>query len=48
MAGNWDAKKRMEQEAQMLKNTKAANDAADMEYKKQLWRSIMSQKMGLK
>lgn len=34
MAGNWDSKKRMEQEAQILKNTKAANDAADMEYKK--------------
>jgi len=34
MAGNWDAKKRMDQEGHVLKNTKAANDARDREYKK--------------
>jgi hypothetical protein len=34
MAGNWDAKKRMDQEGHVLKNTKNANEAADMEYKK--------------
>jgi hypothetical protein len=34
MAGNWDSKKRMEQEGTVLKNTKAANDVADMDYKK--------------
>ena len=48
MANNWDSKKRMDHEANVLKSTKVANEHADMEYKKQLWRSIMSQKMGLK
>ena len=48
MANNWESKKRMDNETQHLKTTKNTNDNADMSYKKQLWRSIMSQKMGLK
>ena len=31
-----------------LKNAKNENDTAVYQYKKELWRSIMSQKMGLK
>lgn len=48
MMGNHNTKKDLESLAGMLKDAKNQNDEADMDYKKQVWRSIMSQKMGLK
>lgn len=46
--GNHNTKKDLDSLAGMLKDAKNQNDEADMDYKKQVWRSIMSQKMGLK
>lgn len=48
MMGNHNTKKDLDSLAGMLKDAKNQNDEADMDYKKQVWRSIMSQKMGLK
>jgi predicted patatin/cPLA2 family phospholipase len=42
MMGNHNTKKDLESLADMLKDAKNQNDEADMGYKKQVWRSIMS------
>lgn len=48
MAGNHLAKQAKLNQDQQLNQIKQENEDAEMGHKKQLWRSIMAQKMGLK
>ena len=48
MAGNHMAKQAKLQQDQELHQIKKENNDTEMGHKKQLWRSIMAQKMGLK
>ena len=48
MANNHNIKQEKRRQDEQLNQIKKANDEADMGHKKQLWRSIMAQKMGLK
>lgn len=48
MAGNHMAKQEKLQQDQELSQIKKENDDTEAGHKKQLWRSIMAQKMGLK
>jgi hypothetical protein len=48
MAGNHMAKQEKLHTDERLGHIRKANEDAEMGHKKQLWRSIMAQKMGLK